>query len=158
MANITAEEKEVLGEWIFGVDILKIRIITGKFADIFCGMLGAQAITLGNRIFASKDSYILMHPCMHPVRLGTLAHELLHVKQEKRAGIFPYLIFYVSVAGVLALVGLGILFCKSMRKAPRFFVKYLANFIARHHPCEKPAYIMEAQFLETYWTDEEANK
>jgi len=72
--QITDGERRVLAEWVPGIDLLKVKIKTGKFAEVLCECLGACAVTSGRAIYARKDSWICQYPPEHPLRLALLIH------------------------------------------------------------------------------------
>lgn len=152
MVQITEKEKEILAEWISGVDLSKVKIRAGPKIDKICSLLGAQAITIGHTIFTSSKSWITRYPAGHPARLALLAHEVFHVKQESDKGLARYMLQYLAIEIWLILKEAAMItkHCFSPAK--------LANFIGKHHPYEKPAYKLQAEFLERHWAKEEAKK
>ncbi len=150
LINITDAEKEVLARWVPGVDLSRVKIKTGPITDKVCAMLGAQAITIGYTIFASSKSWIVQNPACHPVRLALLLHEIFHARHEAEKGLPWYMLQYIAIALCLIL--------RAIITKRWFTPRKLAHFIASYHPYEKPAYKLQTEFLNKYWTGEEAEK
>lgn len=150
MVQIADSEKEILKEWASEVDLSKVKIKTGLFAEVLCKIFGASAMTFGHSIFVRKKSSIAKYPSGHPLRLGLLAHELYHVKQEKEVGLTIYLLLYIPITA--GLIVLGCVAKRSIRPST------ISRYVGKHHLLEEQAYAIERAFYQKHWTEEEAKK
>lgn len=151
--QITDGEKKILAQWVPGVDLSKVKIRAGPRVDRVCSIIGVQAITIGHRVFAASKSWIMRYPPGHPVRMALLVHELLHIKQETRITVPFYLIMYLAIFFVLSVFA-----TVSKYHFWKISMEKFSRFNAKHNPFEKPAYRLQAEFLEQYWTEKEAEK
>lgn len=158
MVAITKREKEVLSQWIPEVDLSKVKIKRGRFAEIFCGALGASAVTMGNTIYARHDSWIYRFPPEHPLRLALLAHELYHVKQEKKYTLVGFFIVHNFISVLIMVPFLAYLSLKTIGKFLRWMIHEFSWVSHRLNPFERSAEKLEKKFLAKHWTQEEAMK
>lgn len=117
---------------------------------MICRLFGAQAITIGSTIFISKKSWAMSYPAGCPVRLALLVHEVFHIKQESEKWLPCYMFQYLVIEACLVFRAIITKHWLTPAK--------LAHFLGKHHPYERPAYKLQAEFLEKYWTIEEAEK